>query len=301
METVSWGGWPHCLRLSDGAVELIVTTDVGPRIVHFGFQGGPNELREFPEQQGLTGGDEWHVFGGHRLWHAPEQKPRSYQPDNDSVEHETRENGVRLLQPVEAVTGIQKSLEIEFAGEAHLRLTHRLTNRGAWPVRLAPWALTVMAPGGTVVIPQPPYASPENLLPNRSVVLWPYTRPGDPRLLWGQRYLRVRPDAAREEATKLGTQSTEGWCAYVNGDRLFLKCVRHFPDAEYPDLNCGLECYTAGDFLELETLGPLQTLQPGESAEHVEQWLLFRGASAETEEQVDESVLPLVKGALARL
>lgn len=294
-ETVEFGGWKNCLRLTDGRVEAIVTREVGPRVVRFGLVGGPNEFREFPEQQGITGGDEWHVFGGHRLWHAPEQKPRSYQPDNSPLEWELTESGVTLVQPVEAATGIQKELTLEFGPKGALVARHTVTNRGAWPVSIAPWALTVVAGGGTAVIPQPALQSSENLLPNRTLVLWPYTRLNDPRFAWGERYHRIRTDAALEAPIKIGTQPTEGWCGYVNRGRLFLKRVDYVPGAAYPDHQCGIEVYTAGEFLELETLGRLVTLEPEQSAIHVERWFLFEGADASSEEALDETVLPRIR------
>ena len=35
MDKVAWRNLPNCLKLSNGEAELIVTTDIGPRIVHF--------------------------------------------------------------------------------------------------------------------------------------------------------------------------------------------------------------------------------------------------------------------------
>ena len=37
MERVEYGGWANCYRLHNDVVELIVTADVGPRIIRFGF------------------------------------------------------------------------------------------------------------------------------------------------------------------------------------------------------------------------------------------------------------------------
>jgi hypothetical protein len=45
IEKVSWGGWPNCYKISNGEVELIVTSDVGPRIMRYGFVGGQNLLK----------------------------------------------------------------------------------------------------------------------------------------------------------------------------------------------------------------------------------------------------------------
>ncbi len=45
----------------------------------------------------------------------------------------------------------------------------------------------------------------------------------------------------------------------------------------YPDFGCNCETYTAGTFIELESLGPLEVVAPGESVQHLERWSLFEG------------------------
>ncbi|MEM2592895.1 MAG: hypothetical protein QXI60_09940, partial [Thermofilaceae archaeon] len=164
-ETGPYNGWRECLRLSDGVWELIAPTQVGPRIIRFGFVGGQNLFWEHPDQQGETGGDEWRIYGGHRLWHAPEHPVRTYAPDNAPIEWDW--NGERLLlrQPVETRTGIQKDIEIRWR-EGFIEVIHRLINHNLWTVELAAWALSVMAPGGRAIIPQEPFQPhPEALLP----------------------------------------------------------------------------------------------------------------------------------------
>ena len=46
-------------------------------------------------------------------------------------------------------------------------------------------------------------------------------------------------------------------------------------------MNSNTEIYTAGGFIEVETLAPLQKVAPGESAEHTERGFLFQGENAE--------------------
>ena len=87
MEIVDFGGWANSIRLSNGEIELVVTTDVGPRIIRLGFVGGQNLFHNYPSTLGRTGDPEWNNYGGHRLWHAPEVFPRTYTPDNVPVEH----------------------------------------------------------------------------------------------------------------------------------------------------------------------------------------------------------------------
>ena len=72
VQKVAWKGWPNCYRVSNGEVELIVTSDVGPRVMSYSFVGGKNVLKEFTDQLGKSGEKEYQLRGGHRLWVAPE-------------------------------------------------------------------------------------------------------------------------------------------------------------------------------------------------------------------------------------
>lgn len=277
MPPISFAGWPNCYRLANAAIELIVATDVGPRIIHASAPGGENMFALFPETAGLCGGDVWRNYGGHRLWHAPEQRPRSYQPDNDPVTLVEIAGGVRLVQGVEPATGIQKEIDVLLTGQGAM-IRHRLWNRNLWSVELAPWALSVMAAGGVGVVPLPPRGShQEHLLPTGALALWPYTDLSDPRWLWGRGHVLLRQDGAAEAPQKIGVRTFAGWAAYARGGDLFLKTFTPQADAAYPDLGVTTEMFTNRRMLELETYGPLQLLPPGGCAEHVEHWQIRQG------------------------
>ena len=64
--------------------------------------------------------------------------------------------------------------------------------------------------------------------------------------------------------------------AYLLGSDLFVKCYDADPSKRYADFGASYETFTNGDFLELETLGPLEELAPGATVEHVERWSLHR-------------------------
>ncbi|MEY3150524.1 MAG: hypothetical protein RLY92_751, partial [Chloroflexota bacterium] len=95
IEKISYSGWPACWRLRNSTVELIATSDVGPRVMRFAFVGGENVLCELPDTLGKTGGTQWRNYGGHRLWHAPESRPRTYHPDNTPVLVQVLDDGIR--------------------------------------------------------------------------------------------------------------------------------------------------------------------------------------------------------------
>ncbi len=295
-ETVQYNGWQNCQRISNGTIEIIATTDVGPRIIRFGFVDEENEFREVPEHAGLAGGDEWRSYGGHRLWHAPENQPRTYLPDNAPVAFQVLLNGLRLTQPVENRTGIQKEIEIEFRGDNHLRAIHRLKNTGLFALELAPWALSVMAPGGVAVLPLPERGlHPRDLLPSSSITLWAYTDLSDPRWTFGRQFVMLRQDAACQTPQKIGGEISAGWCAYARQGHLFVKRFQFQAGAQYPDRNCNVEIFTNQKMLELETLGPLVKLQPGETVTYAEDWNLLRDVPLpQSEADVIQNILPLV-------
>jgi hypothetical protein len=298
MEKIAYGGWPNCYHLANGEVELIITGDVGPRIIRFGFIGDENEFAEFAEQLGQVGGDEWRIYGGHRLWHAPENKARTYYPDNSSVEVIEENGGVRVVQTPETTTGIQKEMALLLKGPNQVEVRHYLRNVGLWPVKLAPWALSVMAPGGMGIVPQPIKAHPDRLLPNRTLALWPYTDMTDSRIHWGSKFILLRQDRNCQAPTKIGLNANDGWVAYLRQGHLFLKTFEYADGALYPDNGCSLEMYTNDRILELETLGPLQRLAHGDVAEHVEHWFIFRDVQAgEDEESIERAVMPLIAAA----
>jgi len=277
-ERVTFRGWPHCRRLTNGMVDLVLTTDIGPRVVRYGFEGKENVLCEVRDEDGITGGDTWHTFGGHRLWHSPEASPRTYQADNAPVPFGEGEGLIRLKPALEIATGIQKELVVSLDPTGTgVTLTHRLTNQGLWPVRLAAWAITVMAPGGVEVIPQTLVDT--GLLPNRCVALWPYARMDDARVHWGDRFVVLHQDPAAKSPFKLGLTNEAGWAAYFNKHSAFVKRFPFVPGETYPDFGVNYETYTADFMLEMETLSPLRTLQPGEAMEHVESWHLIPDVS----------------------
>src|SRR5437588_701949 len=72
VEKTAYKGWNNCYRVSNGEVELIVTGDVGPRVIRFGFVGGQNLFKEFTDQMGMSGEEKFQLRGGDRVWKAPE-------------------------------------------------------------------------------------------------------------------------------------------------------------------------------------------------------------------------------------
>lgn len=285
----SYGGWNNCVQITNGLVDLIITTDVGPRIIRYGFSGKNNELCEVGATLGLTGGDEWRIYGGHRLWHSPENRERTYEPDNSPVSWEEIPDGIKTSQGIEPSTRIIKEMEIRLSHEGTtVNIIHRLINAGLWPVKLSVWSISAMAPGGKEVVPQ--RSRDTGLLPNRIMSFWPYTRLNDSRVYFGSKYIILRQDPQINQPFKFGTSNEQGWAAYFNHDHLFVKHYRHDPHAIYPDFGVSYETYANDYMLEMETLSPLTILEPSAIVEHKEQWVLFDNMPmpADNEDEIEK-------------
>ena len=295
---VEYAGWKNCLRMANDEVELIVTTDVGPRVIHFGFIGGENEFKLFDDTKGKSGGDSWNSYGGHRLWHAPEINPRTYFPDNTPVEWKVEDNVLHVMQPVEPTTGIRKEMLISLDDKQNkVVIGHLLTNTNMWAIQFAPWAISVMAPGGTCIWPQEDYApQPTSLLPARPLVLWTCTDLSDSRWTLGAKFIRLHQDVKLKEPQKAGILNTKSWAAYANGGRLFVKSFPYVADETYPDMGCNCEAFTNDEMLEVESVGGLVTVQPGQSEFHPETWLLCKDFTLpESDDDLEKAIAPIVK------
>jgi hypothetical protein len=298
VEIINYKGWPNCYRLSNSQVDLVVTSDVGPRVIRLGFIGKANQFVEIESDLGQVGGEEWRQYGGHRLWHAPEGKPRSYFPDNGPIKVEQHASFIRLIQPVESSTGIQKELDISLPTEAaQVNVVHRLRNTNLWAIEIAPWALSVMAQGGVAVIPLPPRGShTENLLPTNLLTMWAYTDMSDPRWTWGREYILLRQDPHAESPQKIGVMDKDGWAAYARSGDLFIKKFVYQAGKTYPDFGCSIEVFTNANIIEVESLGPLEILAPGSVVEHIEDWYLYAGVpTPASDADIKQYILPRVR------
>jgi hypothetical protein len=283
-ERCTFAGFDHCIILRQNGLKLIATTEVGPRVLYFGPEDGPNMFLVRKEHEGLKDG-EYHSYGGHRLWIAPEKKPNTYTPDSFPVLEEEIENGVKLSSPIDEF-GIQKSVSILVRG-SFFEIRHQVLNSSPDIVVLAPWAITVMAPGGECLIPQNPTRpqADDNLLPIQNIALWGYTEMTDPRYTWGRKVIRLR-STGDPNPTKFGAFVHAGLAAYCNLGYTFVKRFYTYHNEPLPDRGCNFESYTKQGMLEVESLSPLQTIEPGKMSDtHVECWTLTQGAAPQGDDE----------------
>ena len=246
------------------------------RIVRFSPKGKANLFADLEKKPVQTPYGDFYFRGGHRLWHAPEAMPRTYIPDNEGATVSEIPNGVRIDMPAESWTNIAKSMEIRLnPDQPQVILHHEIRNDGAWAVEFAPWALTMFRQGGVAIFPQPVGNTDEaGLLSNRQLIVWPYTRLGDPRLHLRDDFILIHATPSLPPI-KFGYFNPHGWMGYWLDGVFFVKRFSVQMSASYPDHGCNAESYCNDQFIELETLGPLTKLEPGQSVFHTETWEVY--------------------------
>jgi hypothetical protein len=298
VEKTSYKGWANCYRVTNGEVELVVTSDVGPRIIRFGFVGGQNLFKEFPEQLGKTGESEFQLRGGHRVWKAPEDPVATWAPDNVPVHIETTADGLLAREPIEPLTKLQKEIAIHLAPSGtKVTVIHRIANRSLFPLEFSVWAMSMMAQNGVAITGFPPRGKhPADLAATNPLVMWAYTDLSDRRWKFTKKYMMLRQDPKDASAQKLGLFNPNTWVAYALNGEAFVKQTEADPSKTYPDFGCAFETFTNNDFLEIETLAPLTKVAPGQSAAHVEYWSLHRNVrlSDFTDAELDRVLSPLL-------
>ena len=285
-------------RITDGLRELFITSEGGPRILRYGFVGGQNlfKVMSDEEEKWLTEGQDWRLYGGHRIWVGPEEPSYTYAADNEPLQIELLPDGLVAKAPTDPV-GIEKEIEVRMA-DGRVTVTHRLTNRSAWPLEMAPWALTMMAPGGTGVSTFPPRGThPAQLPPTNPLIMWAFTNLSDPRWTFLEKYLVLRNDPNVSDPEKAGSFNEKTRAGYLLGSDLFIKRYDAVAPAEaYPDMGASFETFTNNMILELETLGPIENVNAGDTVEHVEVWSLHKDVAISewTDHELDRVLAPLL-------
>ena len=264
------------VTVSNGDLELDVLETAGPRIIRFRSRlaGEKNILAETPDQRISTPHGDYRVLGGHRLQTAPETLPSTYIPDNRPVQiHETAK-GVNIASQVEPETGLSRAISVQFTEEqVPVTITHQIKNHGAQPLQLSAWSLTMLPPGGRIIMPlRFSNDKSQKVLPDRSLVFWPYSRLEAGNFSFSEKTAELN---SSNDHTPFKFGGMAEWLAYEFDHLVFVKTIFVQNALPYPDRGCSVEAYANGNFVELESLSPLVLLEPGQYIEHIEKWQLI--------------------------
>lgn len=290
----SYKYYGRCVKLENEFIELLITVEIGPRIIYFGWKGGENlffnaqegtRISNSPLFKQIFGEDQQFCFyGGHRMWLAPQLMFYTECPDNDPLNVRQIENGVVLTGPEAKVIGFIPEMTVVMEPDKpmiHVKTT--FTNTADTPRKQAAWQITQCAPGGVGFIP---FAKPFRMMqrkPFSELTLADFdfkpNPPGasllmfvggftDPRLRVDDHYITFSFDGEMRRPLKIGSQDYQGYAMYANKGYMLRWDFIHDTEAEYTDGGCSFEAYTDADFTEMETLGPVKIYAKGESISH---------------------------------
>jgi hypothetical protein len=259
--------YPHpYASLENDFLRIDYLTNLGPRIIGLYAKGVEGKLFAVtPDAHWPTPHGEYYLHGGYRLWTAPENPFFTCPEDNVTIT--AKKNKVAFRSRVDP-SGLEKEILFQL-DENRVALAHRITWHGIEPIELAPWVITQMRLDGMAILPQ--LSIDTGLLPNRNLVLWPYSRLEDERFIIHNDWILIhgRPD---KQAFKIGNYNPYGWIAYAIENVLFTKRFSTNPVNYYPDTGCNAESYVKDSSVELETLGALTTLKPQDTILYEETW-----------------------------
>jgi len=269
IDVTSWGPWQRAYRLTDANVEMIVVTEIGPRIVALRVNDQPNVLFQ---DQGAIGRGDWRIYGGHRIWMAPETEA-SYAPDNQPCTVTVDDDALVVEAPIDPWSKLQKVLVISAAGGV-FSVRNIMRNTGVMLATGAVWALTCVRPDAKVFFP---WGRPGNWR-MKKICYWTSWCGGaqgsqvqSPQWHPTEELFIIEPTG---EVGKVGTNGEEGWLGAIfpAATTTFYKQFVRQEGATYLDDGCAIQSYTCKDFIEMETLSPHAVINPGEELAHEELW-----------------------------
>jgi hypothetical protein len=253
-----------------GPYDLTAAMGFGPRILGLRSVDSPQLFTSLGDEINIeTPGLGTYTFrGGHRLWVSPEQEEISYAPDDRPCTVTTGDGILTISGPQDAA-GFQKTIETRWH-EGQLLVDHMLRWQGDGPVEVASWGITQLPLGGVAILPVLGRDPGTSAQANRSLILWPYSRLDDQRITWRERVVLIRGLSGPQ--LKLGSGPAPGRLGYWRDGFLFVKTLPEIPDRGRPDRGAVAQVYVNEHFCELESVGSITRLEPGEVVGHREVW-----------------------------
>lgn len=260
-----------------GPYSVDVATAFGPRVLALRHEQGPPLLVSLSPELGIPHETGFYRFhGGHRLWAGPERSTITYAADEHQCLVSGDEQSIRISAPPDSA-GLVKEIEITSDGPG-LIVEHRLTASAGMELAVAPWAITQVPLGGTALLPM--RGADTAPLPDRVIVLWPYTDAEDPRLRLARDVMTIAAEGGPN--LKAGTGPTPSRIGYLREGWLFVKEVVDDGGGDVPDFGAVHQVFVGAHFCELETVGGVVTVTSDRVARLTERWEAMNVADIES-------------------
>lgn len=183
-DIVKYKGINNCIRIYNEFAELIIPTEFGIRILLYKLHGSDNIFKTFDKQIKEKDKNIWQIFGGHRLWIAPESFEYTYEIDCAPLEsYKITDNGVEFIQKTDSVSKIKKQITVKLEDDgSEVIVTHKITNTDIYERKVAAWGISVMRENGFCSIKT--YKNDKNPLDISTITVWPFSKMNDKRVYW---------------------------------------------------------------------------------------------------------------------
>lgn len=270
---VKYKNYGKCIKFEENGMVVMVTIDVGPRIIYFGDEK-TNLLKEDTDRKvqvyNEAYNDTWYLYGGHRLWKSPEDIC-TYVADNRAVSYIVNEHGGTFVSNIDPK--FDYCIKINIEGNK-VFIENIITSKSKKVETISAWALTVMDVGGELSVNL--NNKKDDLNPQQNLVLWPYTDIYDERIKINKEKITIQQKSGLEPL-KIGLFLNAPEAEYsVKGMKFKCKFSEENNTGKYGDFMSNLEVYTSGDILEIEGLSSVRELKCGESVKLYEEWTLIK-------------------------
>lgn len=278
-EVIRYHGYSKCVLLQNSTTRVVLCPESGGRVLEYSLHG-TNALYLSEAEKNWRPGDRPQSSAG-RFDIGPEyiipQRPTLW-----SDVWTAQINGPRtatLTSQKDPATGVQLTRKFELAADtSHLTCEQTIHNVSAERREWCHWSRTFATGKGICVIPLTDSSGPVSRFPGNYVMYQGRglinVEPEDPAIRKVDNCLQIFPTPAHP---KLGFDSYAGEILYLTtDDLLFVKRFRTYPNRVYNEA-AGLTIsvwYPNREMVELEPIGPRETLAPGESASFTEHWYL---------------------------
>ncbi len=272
---VDFFGYKDCVKLENETTRVVLCHQAGGRVLDYSLNG-TNVIYLDPEAAGASGKSGRGMTGG-RFDIGPEQivPRRNLLWSGKWTAEITGPYSARMTSQYDIATGVRLIRDFKLSPDSSaLEVTQTIHNQSNEEKQWCHWSRTFAVGKGIVLIPltgQSKYPNSYVMYEGSNLI---QMRPVDEQIKIRDGYLEIK---GAPKFPKLGMDTTAGWFTYLApNDLLFTKQFEADPNRVYNEV-AGLTMsiwYPDRPMVELEPIGPRETLAPGKKASFTEHWTL---------------------------
>jgi hypothetical protein len=282
----NYHGWLEAYVMSNGKVAAVIVPAIG-RVMQFGFVGEEGVFWENRELDGRVAdghlitwaAKDWVNFGGDKAWPSPEAdwnaftSRKGWRPppafDGWAADVRIRGGSLTLVTASDPFYGTIAERRIQLhSSRAEMTITTTFKREKGEPAWIGIWVITQLKEPAGLFAPVPK----KSIFPEGFTLLG-QGPPPSLQFTNGLIALTRNPKAAHKIGLDAGSLL---WVGEKHSLRIDSPRERK---GQYPDKGSSAEIYTSADplpYIELETLGPLHLMKPGDKIERVNTYTLSR-------------------------